>query len=101
MLKERKDHPGPNHRDKLKVIHIMQSEGKPKFLRYHSKVVKGVAFSPKDRHLFCSGGDDGKINIYNAHNASVHNLLLSFKLTTPSTGKYDYAHTHTRLKVII
>ncbi|XP_074596164.1 uncharacterized protein LOC141851323 [Brevipalpus obovatus] len=66
----------------------MQSEGKPRFLQNHSKEVKGVAFSPKDRHLFCSGGNDGKINIYNAHDASVHNLLLSFKLASPNTGRH-------------
>lgn len=66
---------------------IMQIEGKPKFLKHHDKDVRGIAFSPKDRYIFTSGGGDGKINIYNALNASVHALLVSFKLSSPSSSK--------------
>lgn len=66
----------------------MQIEGKPKFFRHHERDVRGIAFSPKDRYLFTSGGADGKINIYNAHNASINSLLVSFKLTQQTSGNY-------------
>lgn len=41
----------------------MQKEGTPRFLRHHSQPVKGVAFSPRDRYLFASGGADGKVSL--------------------------------------
>ncbi|XP_034935657.1 uncharacterized protein [Chelonus insularis] len=44
----------------------MQQEGSPKFLKYHQGSVRSVAFSPRDRYLFCSGGYDGKIIFYSA-----------------------------------
>lgn len=65
----------------------MQGEGKPMFLRHHSKEVKGVVFSPTDRYLFTSGGNDGKINIYRAHNRGFHKHEMSFKLASPTTGR--------------
>ncbi|XP_015602283.1 uncharacterized protein LOC107271143 isoform X2 [Cephus cinctus] len=44
----------------------MQQEGTPRFLKFHQGSVRGVAFSPRDRYLFCSGGYDGKVNLYSA-----------------------------------
>lgn len=61
----------------------MNVQGTPKFLKTHSGVVKGVAFSPKDRYLFCSGGYDGRVNLYSASGiTSTYELLISYQITT-------------------
>ncbi|KAK7601790.1 hypothetical protein V9T40_009231 [Parthenolecanium corni] len=57
----------------------MQEEGNVKFLKYHQGSVRGVAFSPRDRYLFCSGGNDGKVNLYTALRTE---LLMSYQITT-------------------
>lgn len=57
----------------------MQQEGKPKFLKFHQGSVRGVAFSPRDRYLFCSGAYDGKVNLYSALRME---LLMCYQITT-------------------
>ncbi|XP_051167339.1 uncharacterized protein LOC127285391 [Leptopilina boulardi] len=56
----------------------MQQEGTPKFLKFHQGRVRGVAFSPRDRYLFCSGGYDGKVNLYSALRME---LLTCYQIT--------------------
>ncbi|XP_050533573.1 uncharacterized protein LOC126901257 [Daktulosphaira vitifoliae] len=62
----------------------MQKEGKPRFLKHHSNSVRGVAFSPRDRYLFCSGGYDGKVNLYSSLRME---LLMSYSITTMAIAK--------------
>lgn len=92
----------------------MQREGVPQFIHAHTGIVKGVAFSPKvgnpncsyrsattigslllrsnissltitkDRYVFCSGGTDGKINVYNALQGQ---HTLSTRITQPHAMK--------------
>ncbi|CAB3368969.1 uncharacterized protein LOC135934438 [Cloeon dipterum] len=57
----------------------MQQEGTPKFLKYHQGSVRGVAFSPKDRYLFCSGAYDGRLILYSALRAE---MLVTYQITT-------------------
>jgi len=71
---------GKKRKKKIGSKEKMQNEGRPRFLKHHTSSVKGVSFSPKDRYLFTSGGSDGKINIYNAHQSSFHNLIISYQL---------------------
>ncbi|XP_064485880.1 uncharacterized protein LOC135398401 isoform X1 [Ornithodoros turicata] len=56
----------------------MQREGSPVFLRYHQGSVRAVAFSPRDRYLFCSGAYDGKVNLYSAQQME---LLMCYQIT--------------------
>lgn len=63
----------------------MQQEGKPKFLKFHQQSVRGVAFSPRDRYLFCSGGYDGKVNLYSALRLE---LLLCYQITTMTLARH-------------
>ncbi|KAL0276874.1 UNVERIFIED_CONTAM: hypothetical protein PYX00_004345 [Menopon gallinae] len=63
----------------------MQQEGKPRFLKYHQQSVRGVAFSPMDRYLFCSGGYDGKINLYSALRLE---LLMCYQITTVTLARH-------------
>ncbi|RWS01529.1 hypothetical protein B4U79_12775, partial [Dinothrombium tinctorium] len=65
----------------------MQSEGSPRFLRHHSSTVKGVAFSPKDRYLFASGGSEGKVNLYSCSNSLSHQLIISYHLTNSNIAR--------------
>lgn len=65
----------------------MQVEGTPKFLRHHTSAVKGVAFSPKDRYLFVSGGNEGKVNLYSCSNSLSHQLLISYQLTNANVSR--------------
>lgn len=58
----------------------MQHEGKPQFIKAHTGTVRGIAFSPRDRYIFCSGGIDGKICIYNALQAQ---LLIYNRIQSP------------------
>ncbi|KAE9532922.1 hypothetical protein AGLY_009350 [Aphis glycines] len=62
----------------------MQKEGKPRFLKHHSNSVRGVAFSPRDRYLFCSGAYDGKVNLYSSLRME---LLMSYSITTMAVAK--------------
>ncbi|KAK7789973.1 hypothetical protein R5R35_008499 [Gryllus longicercus] len=57
----------------------MQQEGKPRFLKFHQGCVRGVAFSPRDRYLFCSGAYDGKVNLYSALRME---LLMCYPIAT-------------------
>ncbi|KAK6635050.1 hypothetical protein RUM44_000299 [Polyplax serrata] len=63
----------------------MQQEGKPRFLKYHQQSVRGVAFSPRDRYLFCSGGYDGKVNLYSAMRLD---LLMCYQITTMTLARH-------------
>ncbi|XP_071444368.1 uncharacterized protein [Hetaerina americana] len=62
----------------------MQQEGKPRFLKYHQGSVRGVAFSPRDRYLFCSGAYDGKVNLYSALRME---LLMCYQITTMTLAR--------------
>ncbi|XP_074645696.1 uncharacterized protein LOC141901984 [Tubulanus polymorphus] len=62
----------------------MQREGPVQFLRYHQGSVRGVAFHPKDRYLFCSGAYDGKVNLYSAKKAE---YIQSYAITTVSLAR--------------
>lgn len=62
----------------------MQHEGTPQFIHAHAGIVKGVAFSPKERYVFCSGGTDGKVNVYNALQGQ---HTMSTKITSPHAMK--------------
>ncbi|CAG0892186.1 unnamed protein product [Darwinula stevensoni] len=62
----------------------MQQEGKPRFLKFHQGSVRGVAFNPKDRYLFCSGACDGKVNLYSALRME---LLMCYQITTMSLAR--------------
>lgn len=62
----------------------MQKEGTPRFLRYHQGSVRGVAFSPKDRYLFCSGAYDGTVNLYSAFRTE---LLMCYQITTMNLAR--------------
>lgn len=86
----------------------MQEEGTVKFLKFHQGTVRGVAFSPtvsrpkpktifgfpsflavyfvllQDRYLFCSGGYDGKVNLYTALRTE---LLMSYQITSMTLAK--------------
>ncbi|XP_075236800.1 uncharacterized protein LOC142333473 [Lycorma delicatula] len=62
----------------------MQQEGKPKFLKFHQGRVRGVAFSPRDRYLFCSGACDGKVNLYSALRME---LLMCYQITTMTLAR--------------
>ncbi|XP_039295947.1 uncharacterized protein LOC111057014 [Nilaparvata lugens] len=62
----------------------MQQEGKPKFLKFHQNKVRGVAFSPRDRYLFCSGAYDGKVNLYSALRME---LLMCYQITTMTLAR--------------
>lgn len=62
----------------------MQKEGVAKFLKYHQGSVRGVAFSPTDRYLFCSGAYDGRVNLYSALRAE---LLMCYQITTSSLSR--------------
>jgi len=62
----------------------MQQEGKPRFLKFHQGSVRGVAFSPKDRYLFCSGAYDGKVNLYSALRME---LLMCYQITTMTLAR--------------
>ncbi|XP_054165732.1 uncharacterized protein LOC128963253 [Oppia nitens] len=57
----------------------MESLGSARFLRHHSGSVRGVAFSPTDRYLFCSGAYDGNVCLYHALRCE---LIRSFHVTT-------------------
>ncbi|GAB6026928.1 hypothetical protein CHUAL_013571 [Chamberlinius hualienensis] len=59
----------------------MQKEGKATFLKFHSGSVRGVAFSPADRYLFCSGASDGRVNLYSALKTE---LLMCYQVGTGS-----------------
>lgn len=63
----------------------MQKEGKPRFLKHHHGGVRGVAFSPKDRYVFCSGGCDGRINLYSALHAE---LTQSYQVHTMTLARH-------------
>ncbi|XP_075586132.1 uncharacterized protein LOC124490657 [Dermatophagoides farinae] len=41
------------------------------FSTHNNSCVRSVAFNPKDRYLFCSGGNDGQIGIYHAGRAEL------------------------------
>ncbi|KAJ1532174.1 hypothetical protein ONE63_000796 [Megalurothrips usitatus] len=62
----------------------MQQEGKPRFLKFHQGSVRGVAFSPRDRYLFCSGAYDGKVNLYSALRME---LLMCYQITTMTLAR--------------
>ncbi|XP_063230094.1 uncharacterized protein LOC134535109 [Bacillus rossius redtenbacheri] len=62
----------------------MQQEGKPVFLKFHQGSVRGVAFSPRDRHLFCSGAYDGKVNLYSALRVE---MLMCYQIANLTTAK--------------
>lgn len=62
----------------------MQQPGKPQFIHAHTGIVKGVAFSPKHRYIFCSGGTDGKVNVYNALQGQ---HMMSSRITSPHAMK--------------
>ncbi|XP_046408299.1 uncharacterized protein LOC124172844 [Ischnura elegans] len=62
----------------------MQQEGTPRFLKYHQGSVRGVAFSPRDRYLFCSGAYDGKVNLYSALRME---LLMCYQITTMTLAR--------------
>ncbi|KAL7291518.1 guanine nucleotide-binding protein subunit beta-like protein A [Trichogramma pretiosum] len=88
----------------------MQQEGKPRFLKFHQGSVRGVAFSPRDRYLFCSGGCDGKVNLYSALRME---LLMCYQITPithvknvnavrfTSDGSRVLAATNTRKLVVV
>ncbi|XP_058799554.1 uncharacterized protein LOC131669018 isoform X1 [Phymastichus coffea] len=88
----------------------MQQEGTPKFLKFHQGSVRGVAFSPRDRYLFCSGGYDGKVNLYSALRME---LLRCYQITPmtqvknvnavrfTSDGSRVLAATNTRRLVVV
>ncbi|XP_046840186.1 uncharacterized protein LOC124434345 isoform X2 [Xenia sp. Carnegie-2017] len=60
----------------------MDVENSLEFLYCHSGSVRGVAFSPVDRHIFCSGAYDGKVNLYNANDCV---LLHSYQILATTT----------------
>ncbi|XP_064632737.1 uncharacterized protein LOC135491033 [Lineus longissimus] len=62
----------------------MQQEGSVRFLKYHQGSVRGVAFHPKDRYLFCSGAYDGKVNLYSAKK---YEFIQSYAITTVSLAR--------------
>lgn len=62
----------------------MDVENNLEQLYFHSGSVRGVAFSPVDRYLFCSGAYDGKVNIYSAKKC---HLLGSYQITTLSLAR--------------
>lgn len=62
----------------------MQTQGTPRFLKFHQGSVRGVAFSPTDRYLFCSGAYDGRVNLYSALRSE---LLMSYQITTMSLAR--------------
>lgn len=53
-------------------------------MKYHQGSVRGVAFSPTDRYLFCSGAYDGRVNLYSALRAE---LLMCYQITTSSLSR--------------
>ncbi|XP_071784135.1 uncharacterized protein [Asterias amurensis] len=67
---------------------MMQQEGRVQFLKYHLGTVRGVAFCPKDRYLFCSGAFDGRVNLYTAQKCI---LLQSYSVTTFSLARNIHA----------
>lgn len=62
----------------------MQQSGKVRFLREHKGSVRGVAFHPKDRYLFCSGAYDGRVNLFSAQKCR---LIQSYAITTVSLAR--------------
>lgn len=52
----------------------METIGAPRFFATHSATVRAVAFSPKERFIFASGGNDGNICIYHAGRAELLNM---------------------------
>lgn len=62
----------------------MDVKSKVEFLKFHQGYVRGVAFSPVDRYLFCSGAYDGKVNIYSAKKC---HLMGSYPVTTLSLAR--------------
>lgn len=53
----------------------MEKLGQPRFFSSHSASVRSVAFSPTDRHLFCSVGNDGNVCIYHAGRAELLSIF--------------------------
>lgn len=62
----------------------MNFSPKVEFLKFHEGCVCGVAFSPVDRYLFCSGAYDGRVNVYSAKKC---HLLGSYPVTTLSLAR--------------
>lgn len=62
----------------------MQKEGNVKFLKFHQGSVRGVAFSPTDRYLFCSGACDGRVNLYSALKAE---LLMCYQISSGNQSR--------------
>lgn len=66
----------------------MESIGTPRFFATHSSTVRAVAFSPKDRFLFGSGGNDGNIGLYHAGRSE---LLNMFPVISSGVNRHVYA----------
>ncbi len=62
----------------------MECLGSARFLRHHNGSVRGVAYSPTDRYLFCSGAYDGNVCLYHALRCE---LLKSFCVTSMGLAK--------------
>ncbi|KAF2076161.1 hypothetical protein CYY_002514 [Polysphondylium violaceum] len=61
--------------------------GDATFFDSHSRVVRGVDFSPNDDHIFCSAGLDGKCNIYDARFGKLKSSsTISFQGTVNFSG---------------
>ncbi|KYQ88212.1 hypothetical protein DLAC_10898 [Tieghemostelium lacteum] len=61
--------------------------GECTFFSNHSRFVKGVDFSPRDDHIFCSTGLDGKLIIYDARFAKVKSTTpINFQGTISFSG---------------
>ncbi|KAH9403819.1 hypothetical protein TYRP_015011 [Tyrophagus putrescentiae] len=70
----------------------MESIGTPRFFTAHAATVRAVAFSPKDRFLFASGGNDGNICLYHAGRAE---LLNMFPVISSGMSRHVYALRYT------
>ncbi|RMX52814.1 hypothetical protein pdam_00012212, partial [Pocillopora damicornis] len=62
----------------------MDVNSKVEFLKFHQGYVRGVAFSPVDRYIFCSGAYDGKVNIYSAKKC---HLLGSYPILASTNAR--------------
>lgn len=70
----------------------MESIGTPRFFTAHAATVRAVAFSPKDRFLFASGGNDGNICLYHAGRTE---LLNMFPVISSGMSRHVYALRYT------
>ena len=63
------------------------------FSTHNNSCVRSVAFNPKDRFIFCSGGNDGQIGLYHAGRAE---LLRTNSVISSSSSSSSSSHHNNR-----